>query len=72
MTIKYFGSDPEGHKMAEKLNKAMSRGMTVTSNPNPSNKHQWPKCARCGERKTMVYADNGLCTSCDEAVGGDT
>jgi hypothetical protein len=70
MTIKYMGTDKEGQEMADRLIRAMSRGMTVTSDMRPSNKHQWPKCAKCGQRKPMVYADNGLCPGCDDIEGG--
>lgn len=69
MSIKYMGTDKEGQEMAERLNKAMSRGVEVTSDMRPSNKRQWPKCKKCGQRKVMVYADNGMCPSCDGEAG---
>lgn len=63
MSVRYIGSDPEGHKMAEELNKAMNRPHLVSTS---NNKEKWPVCKKCGKHKMSIFDDTGLCFSCDE------
>lgn len=62
MDIKYVGKGKEGHEMAEKLKKAMSRPQIMSMSNNPDD---WPICKKCGEHMKSVYEDTGLCISCD-------
>lgn len=65
MSIKYLGTDPEGHKLADRINRAFERGMEVATGNDPA---KWPVCKSCGQPTRMVFADNGCCVTCDEEV----
>ena len=63
MGVEYTGEDKEGKELAKKLNKAMSRPHKVS----PSwDEEDWIECKECGEKNMTVFADTGLCFSCDE------